>query len=595
MISFGRPVQAIAGRRFVRCLAKGGQPGDKKKLNVTDKLRLGNAPPTLDVLKAPQPTDAPSVADDAPSTSGLGLNGGAASAGTLLQSNALQVAWRRLTKELSSLPRAIAIMALIAVLSGLGTFIPQNKSIEYYLVNYPDGAEKVLGFLTGDLILTLQLDHIYTADYFYLSMGLLAASLAACTYTRQWPAVKVAQRWRFLTQPKSLLKQGRTEVLPNARVNDLGAILLQRGYQVFVKDGSLYGFKGLAGKLGPIGVHAALLLCLFGTAWSGFGTLKGNVMCPEGQDFQVASFLQPSSPIANMPASASNVIHVNKFTIDYRPDGSVAQFYSDLSLLDPAQGGKELMRKTISVNDPFRFNGVTMYQTDWSLSALTLRVLGQDAPLARAAQAAEAQAAASTSGPASAASASSSGALPQQRTAFNLPMASLEGKPGVAGRLWATFLPLAEPGQDGAAPKGISILARDPQSVVFYDSKGEFVGVRRPGSGKPIEVEGLALVVEDVTGATGLELKSDPGVPAVYAGFGGLMVTTLISYLSHSQVWALQQGADMFVAGRTNRAKLAFDRELDDILNAVPELPPTAAATAAPGASAPAAAPTPKQ
>ncbi|PNW73842.1 hypothetical protein CHLRE_13g575000v5 [Chlamydomonas reinhardtii] len=594
VIPFGRPLQAIAGRRFVRCFAKGGQPGDKKKLNVTDKLRLGNTPPTLDVLKAPRPTDAPSAIDDAPSTSGLGLGGGVASPRTLVQSNAVQVAWRRLMKELSSLPRAIAIMALIAVLSGLGTFIPQNKSIEYYLVNYPDGAEKVLGFLTGDLILTLQLDHIYTADYFYLSMGLLAASLAACTYTRQWPAVKVAQRWRFLTQPKSLLKQGRTEVLPNARVSDLGAILLQRGYQVFVKDGSLYGFKGLAGKLGPIGVHAALLLCLFGTAWSGFGTLKGNVMCPEGQDFQVASFLQPSSPIASMPASASNVIHVNKFTIDYRPDGSVAQFYSDLSLLDPAQGGKEMMRKTISVNDPFRFNGVTMYQTDWSLSAVTLRVLGQDAPLARAAQAAEAQAAASTSGPTSSAS-STSDALPQQRTAFNLPMASLEGKPGVAGRLWATFLPLAEPGQDGSAPKGISILARDPQSVVFYDAKGQFVGVRRPGSGKPIEVEGLALVVEDVTGATGLELKSDPGVPAVYAGFGGLMVTTLISYLSHSQVWALQQGSSLFVSGRTNRAKLAFDRELDDILNAVPELPPTAATTVASSASTAAPAPTAKQ
>ncbi|KAG2438976.1 hypothetical protein HYH02_010768 [Chlamydomonas schloesseri] len=580
LLQFGRPLQAIAGRRFVRCLAKGGQSGDKKKLNVTEKLRLGNAPPTLDVLKAPKPTDAPSPTDDAPSTSGLGLPGGTASAGTLVQSNALQVAWRRLLKELSSLPRAIAIMALIAVLSGLGTFIPQNKSIEYYLVNYPDGADKVLGFLTGDLILNLQLDHIYTADYFYLSMGLLAASLAACTYTRQWPAVKVAQRWRFLTQPKSLLKQGRTEVLPNARVNDLGAILLQRGYQVFVKDGSLYGFKGLAGKLGPIGVHAALLLCLFGTAWSGFGTLKGTVMCPEGQDFQVAAFLQPSSPISTMPDSASNVIHVNKFTIDYRPDGSVAQFYSDLSLLDPAQGGKELMRKTISVNDPFRFNGVTMYQTDWSLSAVTLRVLGQDAPLARAAQAAEAQASASSASAGAAASAADQ--LPQQRTAFNLPMASLEGKPGVAGRLWATFLPLAEPGADGAAPKGISILARDPQSVVFYDSKGQFVGVRRPGSGKPIEVEGLSLVVEDVTGATGLELKSDPGVPAVYAGFGGLMVTTLISYLSHSQVWALQQGSNLFVSGRTNRAKLAFDRELDEVLNAVPELPPTAANVGAP-------------
>nr|AAM23262.1 truncated c-type cytochrome synthesis 1 protein [Chlamydomonas reinhardtii] len=124
VIPFGRPLQAIAGRRFVRCFAKGGQPGDKKKLNVTDKLRLGNTPPTLDVLKAPRPTDAPSAIDDAPSTSGLGLGGGVASPRTLVQSNAVQVAWRRLMKELSSLPRAIAIMALIAVLSGLGTFIP---------------------------------------------------------------------------------------------------------------------------------------------------------------------------------------------------------------------------------------------------------------------------------------------------------------------------------------------------------------------------------------------------------------------------------------------------------------------------------------
>jgi hypothetical protein len=28
----------------------------------------------------------------------------------------------------------------------------------------------------------------------------------------------------------------------------------------------------------------------------------------------------------------------------------------------------------------------------------------------------------------------------------------------------------------------------------------------------------------------------DPGVAPVYAGFGGLMLTTVISYLSHSQV-----------------------------------------------------------
>lgn len=63
-----------------------------------------------------------------------------------------------------------------------------------------------------------------------------------------------------------------------------------------------------------------------------------------------------------------------------------------------------------------------------------------------------------------------------------------------------------------------AVLARDPQSVIFYDTRGQFVGVRRPGSGKPIEVEGVKLVAERVIGATGLEIKSDPGVPFVYAG-----------------------------------------------------------------------------
>ncbi len=63
-----------------------------------------------------------------------------------------------------------------------------------------------------------------------------------------------------------------------------------------------------------------------------------------------------------------------------------------------------------------------------------------------------------------------------------------------------------------------AVLARDPQSVVVYDSSGSFVGVRRPGSGKPLAVEGLNIVIEDVVGSTGLELKHDPGVPWVYAG-----------------------------------------------------------------------------
>lgn len=48
----------------------------------------------------------------------------------------------------------------------------------------------------------------------------------------------------------------------------------------------------------------------------------------------------------------------------------VSQFHTDISLFDI--NGKEVMRKTISVNDPLRYGGITIYQTDWSFSALQI-------------------------------------------------------------------------------------------------------------------------------------------------------------------------------------------------------------------------------
>ena len=36
-----------------------------------------------------------------------------------------------------------------------------------------------------------------------------------------------------------------------------------------------------------------------------------------------------------------------------------------------------------------------------------------------------------------------------------------------------------------------------------------------------VQVEGMQLVIDDLVGSTGLELKVDPGVPYVYAGFAG--------------------------------------------------------------------------
>jgi cytochrome c biogenesis protein len=502
-------------------------------------------------------------------------------------------------RPLAHLKLAIAELAAIAALSAVGTVIEQNKPLEFYAQNYPDEGPRVLGFLTYGLIDALQLDRIYSAPYFLALMALLAASLAACTTTTQWPMVRVAQRWRFRAAPGAFDRLEVARRLPAARLADLGAQLAARQYQVFVRDGAMYAFKGLSGKLGPIGVHASMLAVMAGVAVGALGGFSGPAMIPEGSTALVAPLLRPASPVARLPAGGAAVLRVDAFRIDTRPDGSVRQFFTDVAVTD--LDGNELQAKTVSVNQPLRFGGVTAYQTDWSLAAVTVRARG-----------------AAAAGP--------------EGAAVNLAMASLEGQPGVAGRLWAAFLPIAgaDPSDPGKPPPGISLLARDPGTVTLYDAAGKFAGVRRPGSGKPLTVDGVEVEVVAVVAASGLELKHDPGVPLVYAGFGGargarreggiggeelagrggggrgcrvcyalsgtenrawlrrplalsvrslagvwragMCITTVISYLSHSQVWAAQVGGDVLVGGRSNRAKFGFERELAAAIDGVPEV-----------------------
>ncbi|KAI8554347.1 hypothetical protein RHMOL_Rhmol05G0091800 [Rhododendron molle] len=97
---------------------------------------------------------------------------------------------------------------------------------------------------------------------------------------------------------------------------------------------------------------------------------------------------------------------------------------------------------------------------------------------------------------------------------FNLAMAPL--KINGDKKLYGTFLPVGSP--DSPDVKGM-----------------KFAGIHRPNSKLPIDIGGSKIVVVDAIGSTGLDLKTDPGVPVVYAGFGFLMLTTCISFLSHSQ------------------------------------------------------------
>ncbi|KAJ6409703.1 hypothetical protein OIU84_009241 [Salix udensis] len=405
---------------------------------------------------------------------------------------------RKVLAVLSNLPLAIGEMFAIAVLMALGTLIDQGEAPQFYFQKFPE-ENPFLGIL-------------------HLEVG---------SHPRI-PLAKVARRWNYLHSADAIRKQEFSDNLPRASVQDLGVILMGAGYEVFLKGPSLYAFKGLAGRFSPIGVHLAMLLIMAGATLSATGSFRGSVTVPQGLNFVVGDVLGPSGFLSTPTEAFNTEFHVNRFYMDYYDGGDIKQFHTDLSLFD--LNGKEVMRKTISVNDPLRYGGITVYQTDWSISALQVRKNDE--------------------GP------------------FNLAMARLK----ISGdnKLYGTFLPVGDVNSPNV--KGISMLARDLQSIVLYDQEGKFVGVRRPNSKLPIDIDGMKIIIEDAIGSSGLELKTDPGVPVVYAGFGALMLTTCLSYLSHSQIWALQDGTAVTVGGKTNRAKGEFQYEINLLLDKVPEI-----------------------
>ena len=101
-------------------------------------------------------------------------------------------------------------------------------------------------------------------------------------------------------------------------------------------------------------------------------------------------------------------------------------------------------------------------------------------------------------------------------------------------------------------------------TMMVYDAKGNLASVIRPEM--PLQINGVTLTVKELIGSTGLQIKADPGIPLVYAGFGLLMLGVIMSYASHSQIWALQKGDHFYLGGKTNRAQVTFERELMDIL-----------------------------
>ncbi|AFZ48521.1 C-type cytochrome biogenesis protein Ccs1 [Cyanobacterium stanieri PCC 7202] len=426
---------------------------------------------------------------------------------------------RKLLAIIADLRLAIVLLLAIALFSISGTVIEQNQGISYYQENYPENPA-LWGFLTWQVLLNIGLDHVYTTWWFLSILVLFGTSLIACTFRRQLPALKAAKIWKYYRQPREFNKLALSAELSINGLSEIKENLGKKGYKIHHDNDVLYAQKGIIGRIGPIIVHIGMIVILLGAIWGAFTGFFAQEMIAEGETFTIKNFIEAGA-LTNLKKPQNFAVKVNDFRIDYTAQGAVDQFYSDLSIVN--QEGQEVENKTIFVNQPLRYKGVTFYQTSWGIAGVKVQL--NNSPI------------------------------------FQLPMAELETKG--KGRIWGTWIPTTPD-----MTNGVSLITKDLQGTMFiYDMSGQLVGATRPGM--PVEVNGVNLKVLDLIGSTGLQIKSDPGVPIVYLGFALLMVGVVMSYVSFSQVWVLEKDNATFVGGKTNRAQVAFEREIVTIINSL--------------------------
>jgi cytochrome c biogenesis protein len=421
----------------------------------------------------------------------------------------------RLIAWIADLRTAIGLLLLIAIGSGLGTAIPQLESAAFYHQRYDDAPW--LGLLRGDGVLGLQLDHVYSSGWFLALLAWLGLALLLCSWRRQWPALQASLRWIDYREPRQLSKLSLAETVPcndpEACLDQLELRLRQRGWQVQRQQGRLAGRRGVAGRVGPLLVHAGLVLLMVGSAW---GALAGQ---------RLEQFLAPGRELELVDRRGNSQLSValDRFTIQRDPSGRPEQFTSQLRILPTASPGQPeppAEPAQISVNHPLRTRGITLYQADWALVAIDIQ-LGRSPVL-------------------------------------QLPLQPL---PQLGEQIWGLILPTRP---DGSEPVLLSV-SDESGPVQVFGPDGTALAQIEPG-GPAVEVRGLPIRVASILPASGILLKRDPGVPLVYTAFAVILLGGGLSLIATRQIWAVSEAGRLHVGGLCNRSLTGFATVLPQLL-----------------------------
>lgn len=418
---------------------------------------------------------------------------------------------QRFFRSLADLRFAITILLIIASFSIIGTVIEQDQSIETYKLNYPL-TNRVFGFLSWDIILKFGLDHIYKTWWFITFIILFGVSLLTCTILQQLPALTISRRCQFFRRAQQFQRLKISTKLQDYNFQKFLFKIKKTQYSIFQQKNIIYAYKGLIGRIAPIIVHFSMILILIGTVVGAVNGFKAQEIVPKTETFHIQNILS-NGQFTSIPKVSTRI---NDFWITYTKQTTINQFYSDISILNIE--GNEIERKTIFVNSPARYRGINYYQTDWNLIGLRIK--------------------------------------DEQSQLLQYPLINLGNS---QNKIWITWIP-----DNLELKQGIILLIDNLQGYCsIYNEFGQFLG--------NLEINetfnnNFPITLVDILSSTGLQIKTDPGIPLIYTGFFFLMLSTLISYITYSQIWVIKENKKMFIGGNTSRATFDFEIEFFKLL-----------------------------
>ncbi|MCG6929435.1 MAG: cytochrome c biogenesis protein ResB [Desulfofustis sp.] len=420
----------------------------------------------------------------------------------------------------ASVKLALLILCLIAVTSIIGTVIPQKEAAQFYVANF--------GASYAQIFQILDITDMYNSWWFLALLCLLCFNLVICSIDR-FPGVWKQVTGDGLEVPAERIRKMSTQAswsidspLADARTL-IGERLKHKGFKTASKsDGDslvLFSQKGNWTRTGVYLVHASILVIFLGAVIGSLGGFKGSVMIPETAE-RSKVFLFGNKGVEELDFT----IRCNSFDIEFYANGMPKEYTSSLTVIDQ---GKEILTKSIEVNDPLTYKGITFYQSSYQPSQDF--VVGVTLPDG-------------TTVKTFAAPFQEQVEWSEQQLTFGIINARVRGQEIVSSKLWFS---------DGSG---------DPDTV--WIDNGQSVDLKRQGGTYRVTVKQLY--------ATGLQVAKDPGVWWVYIGCGLMLFGLYVAFfMSHRRIWVLlterKHKTEIVMTGSANKNRPGFEKQFADL------------------------------